>query len=188
MRLTDVSIRLSKWTAAAMAVIAVAFATPLPVAAGGPTTSIQTEYLMTMHVLLAPPLAVDQSLLIVNLPAGGWVDGPQIKGKLLAPAGDWLRVMPSGIIRLDARSAIQTDDGAVVFVRYNGVIQCSKEQGDRLNAGQEELKAGDCHFINAPTFETKSEKYGWLNAVQAIGKMVSIKGGDHVDYDLFAVK
>lgn len=95
--------------------------------------------------------------------------------------------MPSGMIRLDVRAAIQTDDGAVVFMSYNGVIQCSKEQGDRLNAGQE-LKAGDCHFVTAPTFETKSEKYGWLNAVQAIGKMVSIKRGDHVDYDLFAVK
>lgn len=188
MRLTDVSIRLlSKWVAAASAVIAAAFATPLPAVAGGPTTSVQTEYLMTMHVLLAPPLPVDQSLIIANLPAGGSVDGPQIKGKLLAPAADWLRVMPSGVIRLDVRATIQTDDGAVVFVTYNGVIQCSKEQGDRLNGGQE-LKAGDCYFLNAPTFETKSEKYGWLNAVQAIGKMVSIKGGDHVDYDLFAVK
>ena len=187
MRLTDVSIQLSKWMAAATAAIAVAFATPLPVVAGGPTTSIQTEYLMTMHVLVAPLLPVDQSLIIANLPSGGWVDGPQIKGKLVGPAGDWLRVMPSGVIRLDVRTAIQTDDGAAIFVSYNGVIQCSKEQGDRMNAG-EELKAGDCHFINAPTFETKSEKYGWLNAVQAIGKMVSIKGGDHVDYDIFAVK
>jgi hypothetical protein len=187
MRLMDASIRLSEWMAAATAVIAIAFATPLPGVAGEPTTSIQTEYLMTIHALLAPPLAVDQSLLIANLPAGGWADGPQIKGKLLAPAADWLRVMPSGIIRLDVRAAIQTDDGAVIFMSYNGVIQCSKEQVDRLNAGQE-LKAGDCHFVTAPTFETKSEKYGWLNAVQAIGKMVSIKGGDHVDYDLFAIK
>ena len=63
------------------------------------------------------------------------MDGPQIKGKLLAPAADWLRVMPSGVIRLDVRAVIQTDDDALVFVSYNGVIQCSKEQGDRLNGG-----------------------------------------------------
>jgi Protein of unknown function (DUF3237) len=56
------------------------------------------------------------------------------------------------------------DDNELIFVSYNGVIQCSKEQMNRLNAS-EELKAGDCHFITAPTFETKSEKYGWLNAV-----------------------
>jgi hypothetical protein len=68
----DASIRLSKWMTAATAVIAIAFATPLPVVAGEPTTSVQTEYLTTIHVLLAPPLAVDQTLLIANLPAGGW--------------------------------------------------------------------------------------------------------------------
>jgi len=56
-----------------------------------------------------------------------------------------------------------------------------------LNAG-EELKAGDCHFITGPTFETSSEKYKWINGVQAVGKMVTLKGGDHIDYDLFSVK
>ena len=77
--------------------------------------------------------------------------------------------------------------GDLTFVSYNGAIQCSKEQMDRLNAG-EELKTGDCYFVTAPTFETKSETYGWINAVQAVGKMVSLKGGDHIDYDIFAVK
>jgi hypothetical protein len=81
----------------------------------------------------------------------------------------------------------QTDDNELIYFSYNGVIQCSEEQSDRLNAG-EELKTGDCHFITAPTFETKSEKYGWINCVQAVGKMVSLKGGDHITYDIFAVK
>jgi hypothetical protein len=30
---------------------------------------------------------------------------------------------------------------------------------------------GDCYFITAPTFETKSERDGWLNGVEAVGKM-----------------
>jgi hypothetical protein len=140
-----------------------------------------------MHALLAPPQAIDQGLLIVNVPAGGWVEGPKIKGKLVGPSGDWLRVMPSGILRLDVRGTIQTDDGELIFTSYNGVSQCSKEQAARLTAG-EELKAGDCHFLTAPTYETKSEKYGWLNSVQAVGKMISLKRGDHIDYDIFALK
>jgi hypothetical protein len=166
--------------------IAASFGAPLPASAGGPTASVQAEYLMTYHANIAPPQAVDQNLLIVNVP-GGLVDGPRIKGKLVAPGGDWLRVMPTGVLRLDVRATIQTDDNELIYVSFNGVIQCSKEQSDRLNAG-EELKAGDCHFIIAPTFETKSEKYGWINAVQAVGKMVTLKGGDHVDYEIFAVK
>jgi hypothetical protein len=188
MKVTDAIARLPQWMAVPGILIAVVVATPIPSGAGGPTASVQTEYLMTLHAPLAPPLAVDQSLLVVGVPpTGGWVEGPRIKGKLVGPGGDWLRVMPSGILRLDVRATIQTDDNELIFTSYNGVIQCSKEQMDRFNAG-EELKVADCHFIIAPTYETKSEKYGWMNGVQAVGKMISIKGGDHIDYDIFTVK
>lgn len=168
-----------------------AFSMAMPVTnnafAGGATTSVQTEYLMTLNAQLDPPQAIDQNLLIVNVPTGGWVEGPRIKGTVVGPGGDWLRVMPSGVLRLDVRVTIKTDDSELIYVSYNGVIQCSKEQSDRLNKG-EELKTDDCYFLTAPTFVTKSEKYGWLNGVQAVGKMVSVKGGDHVRYDIFAVK
>ncbi len=65
---------------------------------------------MTMHAQLNPPQAVDQSLLVINVPAGGWVEGPRIKGKILGPSGDWARVMPSGVFRLDVRATTQTDE------------------------------------------------------------------------------
>jgi hypothetical protein len=52
------------------------------------------------------------------------------------------------------------------------------------------LKADECYFYTAPTFETKSEKYGWLNAIQAVGKMVEQKRGEgsFIEYDIFALK
>jgi len=188
MRVAGAIARTPKWMAVPGILIAAAVAMQNPAPAGEPSTSVQTAYLMTLHVPLAPPLAVDQSLLVIGASApGGWVDGPRIKGKLVGPAGDWLRVMPSGALRQDVRGTIQTDTNDLIFMSYNSAIQCSKEQMDRLNAG-EELKTGDCYFITAPTFETKSEKYGWINAVQAVGKMTSLKFGDHLDYDIFAVK
>ena len=157
--------------------------------AAGPEATIQTEYLMTLHAPLDPPQAIDQGLLIFNVQQGGWFEGARLKGKLLAPGADWLRVMPSGVMRLDVRATIQTDDGELIYVSYGGAIQCSKEQADRLNSGQQ-LKAGDCYFVTAPTFQTRSEKYGWLNGLQAVGKMISLKVGEggHVRYDIFAVK
>jgi Protein of unknown function (DUF3237) len=169
--------------------IVVALAISAPAFGGGPETSIQTEYLMTLQAPLDAPQAIDQGLLIYNVQPGGSVEGPRIKGKLVAPGADWLRVMPSGVSRLDVRATIQTDDGALIYVSYGGAIQCSKEQADRLNAG-EQLKADDCYFITAPTFQTKSDKYGWLNAVQAVGKMVSLKLGEgsYVRYNIFALK
>ena len=95
--------------------------------------------------------------------------------------------MGNGVSRLDVRLTIQTDDGQIVYVSYNGIIQFQKEALDRLVRG-EMLRTGDCYLITAPTFETKSECYGWLNGVQAVGKMVEIKRGDHLIYDIFIIR
>jgi hypothetical protein len=171
------------------ALLATTIAVSAPAFADGPSTSLQSEYLMTLYAPLDAPQAVVQSLQEYNVSSGGWVEGPRIKGRLLAPGADWGRVMPSGVFRIDVRGTIQTDDGALIYVSYNGAVQCSKEQTDRLSKG-ELMKADDCYFMTAPTFETKAEKYAWLNAVQAVGKMVSFKAGEgsHVRYDIFSMK
>jgi hypothetical protein len=151
-----------------------------------PTTSIQTEYLMTLRGSLEPAQVIDSSRVAVNVP-GGVVEGPRLKGKILPPAGDWGYILPSGVFRLDVSATIQTDDGEIIYVSYNGIWQRSKEVNDKFNNG-ETITSTDCYFFSAPTFQTKSEKYGWLNGVQAIGKMVEIKRGDHITYDIFVVK
>ena len=145
---------------------------------------------MTLNAPLDAPQAIDQSLLVFNVQPGGWVEGPKIKGKIVAPAADWGRTMPSGVFRLDVRLTIRTDDNQLIFMTYGGALQFSnKEQGDSLGKG-ETLKADDFYFITAPTFETNAEKYAWLNAIQAVGKMVAVKGGEgaYVRYDIFSVK
>jgi hypothetical protein len=60
------------------------------------TAQIKLEYLMTLHGDLDPPQAIDAANLIFNV-KGGWVEGPRIKGKLLAPGADWLQILPSGV-------------------------------------------------------------------------------------------
>jgi uncharacterized protein DUF3237 len=155
----------------------------------GPTTNLKTEYLMTLNAPLDAPQVIDESLLIFNVQPGGSVEGPKIKGKIIAPAADWLHVKPNGVSHLDVRLSIRTDDNQLIFMTYSGAIQISKEQGDNLAKGGT-LKADDFYFITAPTFETSAEKYAWLNAIQTVGKMVALKGGEggFVRYDIFSVK
>ena len=154
----------------------------------GPTTSVQGEYLMTLYVPIVEAHQVDDTLRVVNHP-DGWVEGPQIKGKIIPPSSDALRNMGNGVFRLDVRLTIQTDDDQIIFVSYNGIFHCQKEVLERFVKG-EMLRTSDCYFITAPTFETKSERYGWLNGVQAIGKMLEIKRveGAHVMYDIFVIR
>jgi hypothetical protein len=157
--------------------------------AGAQTTEITTEYLMTVYAPLDPPQRIDNTLSIYNVRDGGWAKGPKISGKLLAPGGDWLRPMPGGSHRLDVRATFKTDDGALVYIAYNGIISMSKETFDRLMKG-ETLTSKDLYFITAPTMQTSSDKYAWLNHVQCVGKIVEVKAGENgfVKYDMFIVR
>jgi hypothetical protein len=148
--------------------------------AAGASTSVQGEYLMTLYVPTAEAHQVDDVLRVVNHP-DGWVEGPKIKGKIISPSSDILKNMGNSVFRLDVRLTIQTGDNQIIFVSYNGISNCPKETRDRLQKG-ELLRTDDCYFITAPTFETKSERYGWLNGIQAVGKMLEFKGGRRGPY------
>lgn len=154
------------------------------------TAQVKTEYLMTYLAPLDAPIAVDGQLQVFNVKPGGWVKGPKIKGTLVSPGGDWLRAMASGVFRLDVRAAFRTDDGADIYVSYNGIIQHSKESAERLMKGEVLTDRDIPYFVTAPTFQTSSAKYAWLNGVQAVGKMVEVKAGDggYVKYDVFIVR
>ena len=151
------------------------------------TTKISTEYVMTLYAPLDAAQAVDSTLYISNVRPGGWVKGPKINGTILAPGGDWFHVMPSGVGRLDVRLTIKTDDGALIYITYNGISKDTKESEERANKG-EVLTSSDLYFIIAPTMQTSAKKYAWLNDLQCIGKMVSYKNDSYVKYDIFAVR
>jgi hypothetical protein len=67
--------------------------------AHGQTTQISTDDLMTVHIPTERK-AIDNHLVAVNIQPGGWVKRLKISGKVIPPGGDWIRVMPSGVLRL----------------------------------------------------------------------------------------
>ena len=158
--------------------------------AAAQTTSIKTEYLMTYVALLDPPYPIDNTLVIVNVQPGGWAKGPKISGTFIAPGGDWLRVLPNGALRLDVRATLKTDDGALIYISYNGIIQHSAESAEKLGKGELLTTKDIPYFITAPTFQTSSEKYAWLNSVQLVNKVVEVKLGEggYVKYDVFVLR
>jgi Protein of unknown function (DUF3237) len=153
------------------------------------TTDIAAGYLMTLHAPIAgAPQRIDDSLTIFHSDRGR-VEGPRIKGKILPPTADWLRAMPGGSLRVDARMSIATEDGAQIHVQYGGVIVIGPADFARMASG-DTLGADEMYFITTPVFQTADSRYAWLNGVQAIGKAVALKGGEngYVRYELFAVK
>lgn len=172
----------------AISVVAVLLAT-VATARGqeaSPSTRLQTEYLMSLDIPLDPVSQPVGHRLIVNVPAGGTVRGPKVRGNAVLPAGDWLYIMPDGSLRLDARLTIRTDDDQLVFVEYGGVIVWSKEVLDRFNKG-EVISENDGYFVIVPRFTTASAKYAWLNQIQAVGKMVTMQK-NRIRYDIFTTR
>jgi hypothetical protein len=144
---------------------------------------------MTFVAPLDPSTDIDDSLSISNV-GGGWARGPHIRGKFVPPGGDWLRVLPSGAMRLDVRLTLKTDDGALVYITYNGIFKESPASEAKASRGEVLTSKDVAYFVAAPTFETSAPRYAWLNDVQAIAKMVEYKEGDggYVKYDVFIVR
>ena len=89
----------------------------------------------------------------------GRVDGERLSGSLKGSANaDWLTVGADGTGTVDVRALLETDDGALVFVQYQGRVDLTTGTGSPI-------------FI-APRFDTGDARYGWLNRVQALGKGV----------------
>jgi len=159
----------------------------LPTTSSAQTTKVSMEYLLTLYAPLDVAQEIDSSFEVNNVRPGGWVKGPRINGALLAPAGDWSHALPSGVSRLDVRATIKTNDGALIYISYNGIYRGTAEADARAAKG-EVLTSKDIYFVIAPTMQTSAKKYDWLNAVQCIGKMVSYQNDSYVKYDIFIVR
>jgi hypothetical protein len=122
--------------------------------------SIELIPLATMTATLRRPFVVSRTpvgdRLIYEVESGTLV-GERIQAKLTgSSAADWLVVGPDGTGTLDVRAVVETDDGALIFLHYQGRVDLSAGPGAPLYA--------------APLFETGDDRYRWLNRVQAIAK------------------
>ncbi len=153
------------------------------------TTAVSTEYIATMYAPLNAPQAANSNLLIFHPKDGGRFDGA-ITAQLVNPAGDWVRVMPNGSMRIDVRLTAKLDDGELLYVTYGGVLRKPDAASwERFMKG-EKISAPSWYYVITPVFETVSKSYAWLNDVQAVGKLVSIQTGAeaHVQFDIYAVR
>ena len=95
---------------------------------------------------------------------------------------------------LNQQLAAQVMELELVREELAQVTALNKELKSEASQAKEErgevLMGNEVYFVSAPTIRTSSEKYGWLNHVQCIGKMTKEKLGDDafVEYDIFIVR
>jgi hypothetical protein len=92
---------------------------------------------------------------------GGSFEGPNIKGIVVAGGYDWQLVRSDGVVEIDARYMLQTDDGDLITVVNTGLRHGPQEVMQRLAKG-EEVDPSEYYFRSVPVFETANPKYAWL--------------------------
>jgi Protein of unknown function (DUF3237) len=92
---------------------------------------------------------------------GGEVRGTNVNGKVLPFGADFQIVRPDSSIELEAKYAIETDDGAVIYVDNRGIRRGPIELIQKLGRG-EAVDPALIYFRTVPKFETGHAKYRWL--------------------------
>lgn len=131
-----------------------------------PASPLQSEF--AFELLLDVDPQIDAGHVRIAPVTGGTFGGPAIRGTV-HPGADWITQV-QGHSSLDVRIMLETDDGALIYMTYTGVV----------SRGADAL-----YWRVRPVFSTASEKYDWLNQSVFVGKNKDVEG--KVAYDIFRI-
>jgi hypothetical protein len=86
---------------------------------------------------------------------GGSFEGDRLRGKVLPGDDDWTVKRSDGVIELDLRVTLETDDGALIHMTFEGI--------------RDDGAPGAPYFRTVPRFETAEPKYSFLNRLLGVG-------------------
>lgn len=94
---------------------------------------------------------------------GGRVIGPELTGRVL-PGGADFQILRSGTLtELEARYAIETEEGEKVYVENFGLRTGEADDIARLIAG-EEVDPSRIYFRSSPRLSSTSARWSWLGS------------------------
>jgi hypothetical protein len=150
-----------------------AIAGHLPVASAASSdgsSAMQMRPLMTLRLTTAPTQnlgAGPGGTRVVYPITGGSFDGDRLRGKVLPGGDDWTVKRAHGVMDLDLRITLETDDGALVYMTFTGI--------------RDDGASGGPYLRTMPRFETATPKYAFLNRLLAVGRgEISAEGPVHV--------
>jgi hypothetical protein len=119
--------------------------------------ALRTRPLMTLRLSTAPTqdIGAGPHGTRVTLPiTGGSFEGDRLRGKVLG-GDDWTVKRADGLVELDLRVTLETDDGALIHMTFEGLRNDDAE--------------GGAYFRTLPRFETADPKYAFLNRLLGVG-------------------
>jgi Protein of unknown function (DUF3237) len=131
-----------------------------------PAMAIGLEEICTAQIDLAPeaqevgggPFGHRRVLEIV----GGTVRGERLHGMVLSGGADWLLIGTDGWARLNVRMQWRMEDGAVIYLSAQGVVDFNEKARGATEAGTQTAFA-DQYYRTLMRMESGAERYEWVN-------------------------
>ena len=126
--------------------------------------------LFKAEITLAPPQELGDTpqgrRRIIGI-TGGRFRGERLAGRVLPGGADWQVIRPDGVADLDARYTLETNDGALIYVRNRGLRHGPPEVLKKLASG-ENVDPSLYYMRTTPSFETGDARYSWLNRMVCV--------------------
>src|SRR5262245_10225886 len=131
---------------------------------------MDSRLLMTLQVVVGGAQrigAVPHGTRVTAPIASGHFEGPRLRGNVLPGGGDWTLLRGDGVLELDLRITLETDDGALIHMTSFGLRHGSPDAMAALARG-ERVDPAAYYFRTTPRFETAHPKYAFLNRLVAV--------------------
>jgi len=116
---------------------------------------------------------------------GGRFSGERLSGRVLPGGADWQVIRADGVADLDARYTLETEDGALIYVRNRGYRHGPAEVLKKLSSG-ENVEPSLYYMRTTPRFETGDARYAWLNRIVCVA--TGARRAAAVELEVFEVK
>lgn len=114
---------------------------------------------------------------------GGTFIGERLRGTVLQGA-DWVVNRPDGVMLIDVRLVLHTDDGVPLYLNYQGRFLAAPEAMERFGRGAL-LELTEYSLAMSARLECGDERYAWLNDVICVGTGMQLATGPV--YELFEI-
>jgi len=133
--------------------------------------SIPAEFMFEIQARVDEPLVINPgprgTRRIIPI-LGGKVTGPALNAEVIPGGADWQYIRPDGVLVLEARYTLKTEDGTLIMVTNRGMRHGPAEIIDKIARG-ENVPADAYYFRTVAEFEAPIGTYDWLNKALFVG-------------------
>ena len=149
--------------------------------------TLQTRHVFSLTIRVAPPIEAGDygfgARRVIPI-LGGELKGEGLHGRIREGGADYQIIRPNGFTELEAKYAVEMDDGAVIYIENVGMRFGPKDALDKIRRGAP-VDPNLIYFRSVPRFETGHASYRWMMEALFVG--VGARRPDHVELDVHQV-